>query len=342
MKRIGNLFESCFTEENLYNAYLEARKHKRAKRSCFEFEKNLGINLEILRKEIFDGSYTPKPYFKFPLFDSKPRIIYAPAFRDIVVQHAIYRIIYPIFNVSFIDTSFACRKGKGVHACADFVQESLRKCSNNDYVLHLDVKKFFYTIDHQILADLLRKKIKDERLLDIMLEFVKHDQPRGIPIGNLLSQLFALIYLNPLDHFIKRELKIVHYARYVDDMVLIGLSLIESHWVSRKIKEFLHIVLNLSLSKIILNRIKSGLNFVGYRTWRSKRFVRKHSMFKFSRNLKKQKLDSINSLMAHALRTSTLMHYVRRIKQEQPELISMLPPMSKNVSIERRSVQIHK
>ena len=333
MKRIGNLFESCFTEENLYNAYLEARKHKRAKRSCFEFEKNLGLSLDILRKEIFDGNYTPKPYFKFPLFDSKPRIIYAPAFRDIVVQHAIYKIIYPIFNASFVDTSFACRKGKGVHACADFVQESLKKCHDDDYILHLDVKKFFYTIDHQILADLLRKKIKDERLLDIMLEFVKHDQPRGIPIGNLLSQLFALIYLNPLDHFIKRELKIVHYARYVDDMVLIGLSLIESHWVSHKIKEFLNIVLNLSLSKIILNRIKSGLNFVGYRTWRSKRFVRKHSMFKFSRNLKKQKLDSINSLMAHALHTSTFMHYVRRIEQEQPELVLMLPLMSKDISI---------
>ena len=342
MKRIGNLFESCFTEENLYNAYLEARKHKRAKRSCFEFEKNLGLSLDILRKEIFDGNYTPKPYFKFPLFDSKPRIIYAPAFRDIVVQHAIYKIIYPIFNASFVDTSFACRKGKGVHACADFVQESLKKCHDDDYILHLDVKKFFYTIDHQILADLLRKKIKDERLLDIMLEFVKHDQPLGIPIGNLLSQLYALIYLNPLDHFIKRELKIIHYTRYVDDMVLIGLTLDQSHDYKQKIESFVDEHLNLGLSKALIVPIRKGLNFVGYRTWRSKRFVRKHSMFKFSCSLKKQKLDSINSLMAHALRTSTLMHYVRRFKQEQPELISMLPPMSKNVSIERRSVQIHK
>lgn len=328
MKRIGNLFESCFTEENLYNAYLEARKHKRAKRSCFEFEKNLGLSLDILRKEIFDGSYTPKPYFKFPLFDSKPRIIYAPAFRDIVVQHAIYKIIYPIFNASFVDTSFACRKGKGVHACADFVQESLKKCHDDDYILHLDVKKFFYTIDHQILADLLRKKIKDERLLDIMLEFVKHDQPLGIPIGNLLSQLYALIYLNPLDHFIKRELKIIHYARYVDDMVLIGLSLIDSHLIAQKIKEFLDEVLNLSLSKIILNKVKRGINFVGYRTWRKTRFVRKRSLHLFKKNLLIGKLESLNSLMAHALRSATHSYYCRLIRELRMDLIPALPHFS--------------
>ena len=104
MKRFGNLFDLCFTEENLYQAFLNARKGKRNKRACFEFEKSLGAELYKLRSELYDGSYEPRPYFTFTVQEVKPRTIYAPAFRDVVVQHAIYKIIYPIFNRSFIDS----------------------------------------------------------------------------------------------------------------------------------------------------------------------------------------------------------------------------------------------
>lgn len=335
MKRSGNLFEQCFSEENLFYAYQAARRGKRNKRACFEFEKNLGTNLSILHQELISLNYSPAPYYRFSIKDPKPRIIFAPAFRDVVVQHAIYSQIYPIFNKTFIETSFACRIGKGTHRCADYVQEAMRESDKNSYNIHLDVRRFFYSIDRTILKDLIIKKIKDKPLVDLLIKFTDHGEPLGIPIGNLLSQLFALIYLNPVDHFIKRELKVKFYARYVDDLAIIGInSQKEAKEIADRIEAFLFDKLNLALSKSNITKMKKGMNFVGFRTWRSTRFVRKHSLFKFSRALRKGKLDSLNSLMAHAKNTATICHYRERIIRERPDLIQKLPhftesPLSK-------------
>lgn len=144
MKRYNQLFEKCFSEENLYHAYKSARKGKRSKRACFEFEKSLGTNLIELQQELQTETYYPRPYHKFVVYEHKPRLIHAPAFRDVIVQHAIYHVIYPLFDKTFIDTNFACRKGKGTHRCADYVQQSMRFYHGNFYTLHLDIRKFFY------------------------------------------------------------------------------------------------------------------------------------------------------------------------------------------------------
>lgn len=322
MKRYNNLFDQGFSQENLYQAFLTARKGKRNKKSCFEFEKSLGYELDKLRIELYNGSYKPKPYFSFIIQEAKPRKIYAPAFRDVVVQHAIYRIIYPIFDKTFIDTSFACRKGKGTHRCGNYVQWAMRQVPDNAFTLHLDVSKFFYSIDSSILIQLVAKKIKDYKLLEVMAQFMVYSEPLGIPIGNLLSQLFALIYLNPIDHFIKRELKIKYYVRYVDDMMLIGLTKQEANEYAKIIEQQL-LTLHLRLSKTLIKPIKKGVNFVGYRTWQSRRFVRKHSLYQFSKSLKKKDIASITSLMAHAKNTSTFSYYCKRIVNE--ELIFEVP-----------------
>jgi len=331
MKRIGNLFDQCFTVDNLYQAFITARKGKRNKRAVFEFEKNLAFNLIQLHKEIHSGIYQPKPYFTFTIYEAKPRIIHAPAFRDVVVQHAIYKFIYPIFDSTFIHTSYACRKGKGTHRCANFVQESMRKVSSDSYTLHLDVKKFFYNIDRTILSNLLERKIKDQRLHKIMNLYSNYEGDKGIPIGNLLSQIYASIYLNPVDHYIKRELKVKYYARYVDDLVLVGLSKEQSTNYQQKIQSFLKNILKLDLSKYKIALLKKGLNFVGYRTWRSKRFVRKHSLHQFGKRLREGNVLSLNSLMGHARNTSTHSHYCNRINTENPELIPYLPHFNRNL-----------
>lgn len=325
MKRHGNLFDRCFSAENLYAAYLDARKGKRAKRAVFEFEKRLGPNLVELREEILAGTYQPRPYFSFMVQERKPRLIHAPAFRDVVAQHAIYRIIYPLFDKTFIDQSYACRKGKGTHRCADYVQQAMRQYPGDRYTLHLDVRKFFYTIDRAILRELLKRVIKDERLLAVMGLYAEHGDPLGIPIGNLLSQLYALIYLNPVDHYIKRVLKVRHYARYVDDLVLIGLTRDEALMARDAIAVFLRDRLGLSLSKAGLTLVKRGVNFVGYRTWRSTRFVRRHSLHLFGRALRRGRVASLVSLMGHAQHTGTARHYCRRIAAEHPDLIPVLP-----------------
>ena len=323
MKRYGNLFDQCFSIENLFQAYLIARKGKRKKRACFEFEKNLGVNLTKLREEILTDKYKPRPYFKFVVHEPKQRIIQAPAFRDVIVQHAIYKIIYPIFDQTFIDTNFACRKNKGTHKCADYVQQSMRQCSNDNYILHLDIKKFYYSIDHDILFALVKRKIKDLQLLKILDLFIHYDEKLGIPIGNLLSQLFASIYLNPIDHWIKRQLKIQYYTRYVDDMVLIGLTRVQAKQFKYQIEKFIQQNLNLTLSKSSMSLIKKGLNFVGYRTWRAKRFVRKHSIYKFNKILKQNKIINLTSALACALNTSTFSYYLRKINKENPKLLAL-------------------
>jgi retron-type reverse transcriptase len=325
MKRYGNLFDKTFTIDNLYNAYLDARTGKRSKRACFEFEKNLGENIYNLHRDINNGTYEIDSYFKFIIYEPKRREIHAPSFKDIVVQHAIYRIIYDIFDRSFINTSFACRIGYGTHRASKYTRDCMRKCNGNDYSLKLDIKKFFYSIDRKILRKLIEKKIKDKRLVDMMMLFANLETSTGIPIGNLLSQLFALIYLNTLDHFIKRDLKIRYYVRYVDDFLLIGLTRDECLDLRKIIIEFIKKKLNLELSKSTIQKIKKGVNFCGYRTWRTLIFIRKYSLYRFKNFVKKGKYESMVSLLGHAKRTNSLKYMFRIIKEASYDKDIWLP-----------------
>ena len=166
MKRYGNLFNKAFSVDNLYQAYIAARRGKRAKRACFEFEKSLGENIMALRESIHAGTYAPSDYFQFVVYEPKRRIIHAPAFKDVVVQHAIYRVIYDFFNKSFISTSFACRVGYGTHRAAQYTNAAMKKYSGEKYILKMDIRKFFYSINRDILKSLIEKKIKDTRFVD--------------------------------------------------------------------------------------------------------------------------------------------------------------------------------
>ena len=315
MKRVGNLFDDIFSKENLYSAYLDARRGKRKKRACFQFETQLGSNLTSLYEEIHNGKYKPRPYYKFIIYEPKERVVHAPAFRDVVAQHAIYKVTYPIFNRFFINTSFACRLGYGTHRASEYTQRALRAYGKDDYFLKLDIRKFFYSIDRNILRKQIERKIKDKRLVDIMMLFAEKDGPLGIPIGNLLSQIYALIYLNPLDHFVKRVLKIKHYVRYVDDFILIGLTREECLDHKSRIVAFLKNELRLKLSRFTIQKIKHGINFVGYRTWQDRRLIRKYSLYKFRRSVKAGKQESIISLLGHAKRTNSLKYMLNIIKR---------------------------
>ena len=310
-KRIGYLFEKTFTLENLYEAFLIARKGKRKKIAILRFEKNLGTELEKLHNELHDGTYEPRPYTQFKVYEPKERVINAPAFRDLVVQHVIYKAIYKIFDSSFIDASYACRKGKGTHKASIYTQKQMCKYNGNLYFVKLDIRKFFYSIDRNILKKFFEKKIKDKKFVNIMFEFAKMDTLKGIPIGNLLSQIYALIYMNPLDHYVKRELKTKSYVRYVDDFVLIGLTLDEAKESKKLCEEFVKNELDLNLSHWHIQKIKRGINFVGYRTWKRIKFVRKHSIYKMKKAIKKLKIESIVSLIGHAKYTATLKYYKR-------------------------------
>jgi len=325
-KRVGFLFEKAFTKENLYDAFLDARKGKRVKSATLKFEVNLGSEIESLYKELHGGTYKPRAYSQFYVYEPKKRLINAPSFRDLVVQHAIYRTIYDVFDRTFVDTSYACRKGGGTHKASHYTQREIRKYDGNLYFIKLDIRKFFYSIDRQILRKMFEKKIKDTRFIDIMCEFMEMNTEKGIPIGNLLSQIYALIYLNPLDHFIKRELKVKSYVRYVDDFVMIGLSLEKAKEFKSRCEKFVQDELSLELSHWHIQKIKRGINFVGYRTWKSIKFVRKHSIYKMKKAIKKLKIESIISLIGHAKRTATMPYY-RRLLIES-DVLNLLPKRS--------------
>ena len=324
MKRHGHLFEQAFSRENLYEAYLDASRCKHKKRACFNFERRLARNLDMLHEALHSGTYKPQPYYMFMVYEPKARQIYAPSFRDLVVQHAIYRVVYPIFNRGFIDQSFACRIGKGTHKAADYAQQALRASPRGSYSIKLDIRKFFYRINRDVLRTQIERKIKDRRMVNVMMQFAEYGQPVGIPIGNLLSQTYALIYLNPLDHFIKRELKAVRYCRYVDDFILFGISHEACLYALDRIKRFL-VGLGLELSKYTIAPVKRGINFVGYRAWATRRFIRKHSLYKFSRAAKAGKIDSLTSILGHARRTHSLRSLITTLWSKYHECYLQLP-----------------
>jgi RNA-directed DNA polymerase len=239
LKTYRNLYPEVCDWDNLYLAYRKARKGKRGRPPAATFEYDLEANLVQLWQELVQKTYTPGDYHSFYIHEPKRRLISAAPFRDRVVHHALCSVIEPIFERSFIYDSYANRVGKGTHRALDRAQQFARRFR---YVLQGDVRQFFPSIDQAILRGILARKIADDdvlRLIDLILEsgvgvlseeyemqwfpgddlFAVH-RPRGLPIGNLTSQFWANCYLNPFDHFVKRELHCAGYIRFVDDLLL--------------------------------------------------------------------------------------------------------------------------
>src|SRR3989344_8491222 len=234
MKRHGNLFEELCSYENLKLAFKKARKGKTQRPYVIEFEKNLKNNLIELRTELLFHNYSPKPLKTFILRDPKTRKISKSDFRDRIVHHALYNIIEPIFDKIFIYDSYANRKGKGSLAAIKRFDKFKRKISKNGklngwfnnnqvkgYCLKADIKHYFEEVNHEILLNIIKRKIKDNRIIwlihKILNNFNTKINGKGMPLGNLTSQFFANVYLNELDYFVKYKLKAKYYIRYVDD-----------------------------------------------------------------------------------------------------------------------------
>lgn len=330
-KRHGNLYDEMFTLDSLHEAYLRSRLRKRKKSAVKKFEDNLGSNLHALHDELMQGTYAPRPYKTFEVREPKPRLIHAPHFRDVVVQQAMYGVLYPLVDEKLCFESYGCRKLKGTHKAADRAQQFMRQSPEDSYLLQMDIRKFFYRIDRKILSAQWRLIIKDVRVLALLDEFAKYPSVSGIPIGNLMSQLSALVYLNPLDQYIKREMKIKKYVRYVDDFILFGLSKDEAIEMRVQITEWLGHHLSLELSRWTIKPIKKGLNFVGFRTWRKTRVVRKHSLYTFSKSLKQENMHSLVSSIGHAKASATRAHFMQRI-QSHPSIYKQLPATLKGIS----------
>jgi len=239
MKRSGNLWLRVVDFENLWEAVRRARKGKRFSTETLRFDHDLEFNLLGLREELRSKRYRPGQYRTFEIFEPKRRLISAAPYRDRVVHHALCRVVEPLFDRGFIDESFANRRGYGTHRALKLFTSFLR---SSDYVLQCDVRKFFPSIDHELLKGLLRRRVKCADtlwLLDTIVDGSNDQEPviewfpgdglfepvgrrRGLPIGNLTSQFFGNVYLDALDHFVKETLRWRKYLRFVDDFALFG------------------------------------------------------------------------------------------------------------------------
>jgi len=325
VKRIGGLFDQYTTPFALYAAYEKAREGKRNHRGCFEFERNIGGNIDRLLLELQSGSYKPNPLNTFWVKDgAKPRLIEAPSFRDLVVQHAIYKVISPIVEARYIQNNFACRVGKGTHVASDWIYGVMRKAPASSWVLHVDVRKFFYSIDREILMVMMQKMIKCQQTLHLLKMFAVRPNLKGVPIGNLMSQTFANVFLNSLDHFCKRVLKIRHYGRYMDDSVMLapdrqtGLQWLE------KIRRHL-LSIGLEISHYSLQPISRGVDFVGYRTWAKVRLVRPGLITAIRKDAKAGKIEPVVSRLGHARRTNSLPSIITFLKEKHHAIFVRLP-----------------
>jgi RNA-directed DNA polymerase len=300
MKRKGNLITQIASFDNLIMAYKKAARGKRNRSYVKRFYLKLEENLFAIQSELLSGNYNWGEYNVFEVTDSKKRIIHAPQFRDRVTQHAINNILEPIFDTTFISTSFACRKQKGTLAGVIAYEKAIKN-SGTKYVLKCDIKKYFDSINHTILFTLLNKKIKDKILLKVLSSLIFNGKNAGIPIGNLCSQLFANIYLNQLDMFIKHKLPspngeglgVRHYLRYMDDFVLFAESKENLQQLRIKIEHFLieelQLVLHPNKQHILI--VGNGVTWLGYRVYPNKyKRIANRNVVRFRNRLKQLNL----------------------------------------------------
>jgi len=287
-----DLFTRIVAFENLHAAYLGARTSKRYCSSILKFGYKLEENLLALRFELTHKTYRHGGYREFVVTDSKKRTIKAAPFRDRVVHHAVCNIIEPMLDKGFVYDSYACRRGKGTHAAIlrleSFIKTLGQARERNKmlpakiYCLKCDVSKYFDNIDHEILLGLLYRKINDENIMWLLREIIQSN-PRGIPIGNLTSQLFANVYLNELDHFVKRELHEKYYIRYMDDFLMLGTDKKHFREEKERLKIFLCDRLRLEMhpKKAEIFPIDKGVDFLGYVVRGNRRFLRKSTVKRF-------------------------------------------------------------
>lgn len=292
MKTHKNIFHRVTAFSNLYLAYREANKGKRNLPEVQRFEYYLEERLWEIKYELEAENYRWGGYRAFWIHDPKPRFIHAAPFRDRVVHHAIHQVIEPIFESSLIYDTYACRKGKGTLAAVLRYDAFVRRLNGRGYVLKCDIHHYFASIDHRILKSLILKKIGGQRLLrllDSLIDTHQEDVAKGIPIGNLTSQLFANVYLSPLDHFIKEQLKQKCYIRYMDDFVIIAEEKGDLWDALKEIESFLEDCLRLELNtkRVSVLPIEKGIDFLGYVVFsKGYKRIRRRNVANFRRRLR--------------------------------------------------------
>lgn len=311
-KTYTNLYESVCSKENIMLAFMKARRRKTKRNYIVEFEANLEQNLDQLKYELDSFTYSPAAPSVFIVKDPKTRKISAPAFRDRVVHHALCNIIGPILQKNFIHDSFANQIGKGTHRAIKRFEHFARKVEYSNsrgvsreresykkhicgHVLKADVRHYFDNIDHDILVEIVERKIKDPNVIWLIKEIIQPGKGppdrKGLPLGNLTSQFFANVYLNDLDQFVKHRLKAKFYIRYVDDFVILHRDKMLLEKWKNEIDLFLSSNLKVELhpEKSKVSKLESGTTFLGFRIFYKHRLLKKSNSKRIWKRLEKFK-----------------------------------------------------
>jgi RNA-directed DNA polymerase len=309
MKRYGNLWSQIIAIENLLLASRFAQRGKRFSSNVLSFNYNLEYELFKLQSELKEHTYQPGDYRTFRIVDPKPRLISTAPYRGRVVHHALCNVIMPLLESTLITDTYANRKGYGTHLA---LQRFTHFARSSRYVLQCDIRKYFPSIDHEILKSLLHRKIKCPEtlwLIDRIIDASNDQDPvidyfpgddlltpiqrrKGLPIGNLTSQFFANLYLSPFDHFIKEQLKIGKYLRYVDDFALFSDDYHQLAEARPLIEKYLaHFRLTIHPIKSQLFETRYGTNFVGFRIFPDRIRVRNDNLRRARCRLKQLRHD---------------------------------------------------
>lgn len=330
MKIYKNVFNEIVSPENLFAAWDKFKSDKRKKRDVQKFEWRLEENVFQLHRDLKNKQYKHGAYASFYIRDPKQRHIHKTTVRDRILHHVVFAALNPIFEPTFISNSLSCRIDKGTHKGVDILDKLTRQVSNNAFkpcfVLKCDVRKFFETIDHKILLSIIHKRIKDADAMWLLEEIIESfaschstiSERKGLPIGNLTSQLFANIYLNELDQFVKHKLKVKNYIRYTDDFVIVDKNEQYLKNLIAAIRVFLSnkLALELHPKKITIRKFHQGIDFLGYiilphhkllRTKTRQRIFKKlkirieeHKKGSINRQTLEQSLQSYLGVLSHA------------------------------------------
>lgn len=283
MKRIGNLYTKIYDLDNLYLAYSKAKTGKSKSKGVIQFESDLDNNILQIQKELIEQTYITSEYNVFTIRDPKERTIYSLPFRDRVVQHAIMNIIESLWTSVFISHSYSSIKGKGIHGAWKHIRRDLKNRKQTQYCLKMDITKFYPSIDHHIMKQIIRKKIKDMKLLHLLDGII--DSAPGMPIGNYLSQFLANLYLSYFDHWLKEVKRVKYYYRYADDLIILGDTKQDLHLLRIDIQTYLseNLKLKLKSNYQVFPIVSRGIDFIGYVFFHTHTMLRKRIKKNFCR-----------------------------------------------------------
>lgn len=312
MKKITNCKAIWTDYDVLLNSFQRCKEGKSFRDYVLAYELNLASNIANLQKRLLDGSYRPRPMREFYIYEPKVRLIQAPYFEDRIVHHAILAAVQRHIERKYYRHSYACQMGKGVHA-ASLQLNSWVKNPANIWYLKLDLSKFFYSIDQAKLSDLVATYIDCPDTIELLKRFYESESGVGLPLGNVTSQMLANLFLTPLDNFVKRELKAKRYIRYMDDFIILADNKEELKLQKTRISDYLQLW-NLKLNpKFRIEKVIKGIDFCGFRHWPDKRLIRKKTLYKINRALRKPKREVIVSYLGLTKDTQSFRYITKTI-----------------------------